>query len=127
MDDNSKKISPETKKFVEDLRKRYPHTNPRPYYPKKSRIERIEEWVIEAPNFVNFICKMMFKILSFMKFPLVIVGGIFSLIWAYGIWKNFSDSGWKSLLSMNALYIITYFAIIFIINKILFFLYKITE
>lgn len=127
MDDKPTKVSPETQKFLDDLKKRYPHANPRPYVPEKSISERIEEWALEAPSFVISLCKVLFKILCFIKFPFVIVGGIFSLIWAYGIWKDFSASGWESLLSMNTLYIIIYFAIIFITNKILLFLYKITE
>ena len=127
MDDKKMKVSPETQKFLDDLKKRYSHVESVKYTPKKSMDERIEDWRMEAPCFVISLCDVMFKIVSFIKFPFVIIGGIFSLIWAYGIWKNFSVCGWQALLNINTLYIIFYFVIIFILNKILYFLYRITQ
>lgn len=130
MSDDPKKPSPEIEKFLEDLRKRYPHIDPkdcREYVPPKKVSERIEEWILEAPRFVFFLCKILYSILNFGGFIFMIIGGIFSLIWAYSIWQLCAASGWHGLFETKAtLYIIAYLVLMVIIDKVRSFLFKIT-
>ena len=120
MDDKNLKVSPETQKFLDDLKKRYPHVNPRPYVPKQTMSERFEEWICDVPRAVVILCKILYQILNIGGFVFMIVGGIFSLVCAYSVWKG--TAGIKGII-----YIILYLLLMFIIKKVSFLLYRIID
>lgn len=122
MDDKSKKLSPETQKFLDDLLKEKERMTPKPrdYVPKQTISERFEEWIYEAPRFVIFLCKILYQIFNIGGFVFAIAGGIFSLMCAYFVWKGTMEI-------TGIIYIIIYFALMFIINKFRFILYKINR
>ena len=123
--DEQKKSSEEVQKFLDDLQKQLIRIEPvKPIYPD----DDFEKEFREIPRFVLFLCKILNFILNYGGFLFAIVGGIFSLIWAYGIWQLCADHGWRGLFeTKNTLYIIAYLVLLFVINKIRFLLFKIID
>lgn len=83
-----------------------------------------KEWR-EIPRFVIFLCKILDFILTYAGFAFMIVGGILSLIWASSLWKLCAANGWRGLLNIETLYIVSYLVILIVIDRVRFLLFKI--
>lgn len=121
------RISEETKKFLEEVEKQKYHVQPREYVPPKSIRERLTEWVHLAPGYVLWLCKALKSVLDIGGFLFMIGGGIAMLAAAWAVWQACSASGWRGLLDWPTLYVVGYFAAMFIINKLRFLMFRIIE
>ena len=144
MNDNNKKVSPETQKFLDELKQKTYDTSTierilaeqragiyRHWEPPKSKREQMKdnfkEWIQFAPPYVVFICKVLKFALDILSNGLIIIGFLIALVSAGDVIKAVVDNGWKVLLNKSTLYVAGYVATIYIINNIRFLLYRIIK
>lgn len=145
MDNNKPSVSPETKKFLDELddnpfekgtwqwRMREAQKagafdpNRESWEPTKSIREKFADWVQFAPAPVVFVCKILKIILDVGGFIFMIIGGVAMLVSAWKILQAIDASGWRGLLDWPTLYVVGYFAAMFIINKLRWLMYRIVN
>ena len=91
----------------------------------QNKREKIEEWMLTAPNSVIFLVRVLKFILDQGGFVVLIIGGIGMLISLWQVIKGIRENGWNAILDWSTLNVIVYFAVMRVINETRVFLYRI--
>ncbi|MBP1553327.1 MAG: hypothetical protein J6C76_00775 [Oscillospiraceae bacterium] len=141
MSNNISKISPETQKFLDEIKDNFidtthlkklieeQNTDMKVAYQEspKSKRGKFDEWIQFAPAYVVFLCKILKVVLDIGGFVYMLIGGFLTLFFVWQVLKAVHINGWSGLLNKSMIYIIIYLISIFIINKLRFIMYRIVN